>query len=104
MKYLHYRILAALGALVWAAAAVAEPGAPSPFASGMIDQDPSVVEPAGPPAALTAPIAPRSRVEVPGTTPGGGWKVEGPFMHTMRATAGPHGEVTTDCVPSRAGQ
>ena len=101
MKSLYLGVLAVLATFVCAAA---EPAAAPPFGSGMIDQDPSVAEPAGAPAAMVAPITPRSRVEVPGTTPGGGWKVEGPFMHTMRATAGSDGQVTTDCVPSSPGE
>jgi hypothetical protein len=100
MKSLYLGVLAVLATLVCAGA---EPAA-APFSGGMIDRDPSVAEPAGPPAAMVAPITPHSRVEVPGTTPGGGWKVEGPFMHTLRATTGPDGQVTTDCVPSRPGE
>jgi hypothetical protein len=104
MRSFYLGVLAAFTMFACAALAAAEPGAAAPFTGGMIDRDPSVTEPAGPAAALVAPIAPHSRVEVPGTTPGGGWKVEGPFMHTLRATTGPDGQVSTDCVPSRSGE
>ena len=106
MKKLAYGVMGALVALVSVARAGAEPLRPTPSASGMIDRDPAVPEPAAPPAAV-APLpspAARERVEVPGTTPGGGWKMEGPFIHTMRATTGADGTVTTDCVPGRPGE
>jgi hypothetical protein len=108
MKKLRYGVLGALGAFLcfYVASAGAEPPSPAPFAGGMIDRDPSVPEPATPPASVQAlPSAgARERVEVPGTTPGGGWKMEGPFIHTMRATTGADGTVTTDCMPDRPGE
>src|SRR5882724_5093869 len=106
MKKFRYGVLGALVALCYVAGAGAEPPRPAPSASGMIDRDPSVPEPAAPPAAVQAlpSAAPRQRVEIPGTTPGGGWKMEGPFLHRLQATSGADGTVTTDCVPGRTGE
>src|SRR5437016_2789789 len=106
MKRLRYAVCGALVALVHVTGAAAEPLRQAPSAPGMIDQDPSVPESAAPPATVQGlpSAAPRRRVEVPGSTPGGGWKVEGPFLHTMQATTGANGEVATDCVPGRPGE
>jgi hypothetical protein len=106
MKRVLCGVLGTLGVLFSVAGAGAEPARPAPVTSGMIDRDPSVPEPVAPPATTQAlpSAAPRQRVEVQGTTPGGGWKVEGPFLHTFKATTGADGTVTTDCVPVRPGE
>ena len=87
--------------------AAARAAEPPPASGGMvIYRDPTTGELTVPPAdavpapseRLRAPTEPLT--EEPGTTPAGGFKMRLPqqFMHTMRATAGPDGAPSTDCV------
>ena len=88
--------------------AAARAAEPPPAPGGMvIYRDPTTGELTVPPADAVPASPERLRVpaepltEEPGTTPAGGWKLRLPqrFMHTMRATAGPDGTPSTDCVP-----
>src|SRR5437016_840901 len=107
MRRLHYAVL---GVLLCPALAAADPSGKgaatprAPFTSGMIERDPSAVESGTPPAEVVPPRAAPAPVEIRGMTPGGGWKVHGPFVHTMHATTSEDGKVTTECVPGRAGE
>jgi hypothetical protein len=85
---------------------------PPPASGGMvIYQDPATGELMVPPPGAIPPPADGLReraaapVEVPGTTPAGGWKmnVQRRFMYRMHATSGSDGTVTTECVPGGPG-
>ena len=105
MTRLQRRVLGALGALLLIGVTAAMPSAAddrAPRAQGMIDGDASTLPPPVPSAGPRA--SGRLAVEEPGTTPGGGWKLQGPFLHTMQGTAASDGSVTTECLPSRRGE
>ncbi len=87
--------------------------AEAPPASGgmVIHRDPTTGQLTVPPPGAIPSSGERLRApaeaetEVPGTTPAGGWKLRVPrrFMHSMRATTGADGTVSTECVPGIPG-
>ena len=73
--------------------------------------DPQTGKLAAPPEEAPAPdtgrvAAPEPFVVEPGKTDAGGVMVDvrGRLTHSMQATLGPDGKVTTDCIEKRAGQ